>query len=248
MLLLLSVLLAGRFCLSSAGVPERVAQQNTQVTLPCPHKVGNVQWSRFINGAKVVIVRIEDGKEKIPDKHYGSLADNSLVIRDVRLSDSTMYFCNDSRIYLQVTTDPNVVTQRNDGLNEGAAAEDPQNHRSSGSWKLAAGAVVGAALVTLVVFLLRFCPKNREETNSNVNETVTDVIYEEIEAGEEQPRRDSDVESPYYWTSISETLSTSTPTNHNLYSSVNKLKTGGHSEEAVYYLAQNPAQTGSVSL
>lgn len=225
-----------------------MAQQNTQVTLPCPHKVGNVQWSRFINGDKVVIVRIEDGMERILDKHYGSLADNSLVIRDVRLSDSTMYFCNDSRIYLQVTTDPNMVTQGNDGLKDGAAAGDPQNQQSSGSWKLAAGAVVGAALVTLVVFLLRFCPKNREETNSNVNETVTDVIYEEIEAGEEQLRRDSDVESPYYWTSISEAASTSTPANHNLYSSVNKLKPGGPSQEAVYYLAQNPAQTGSVSL
>lgn len=95
-------------------------------------------------------------------------------------------------------------------------------------------------MVLLGVLMFKFCSKKRRETNvAEDRTTAAEVIYEEIVDGEEQPRRESDVESPYYLAGSSETPLT----NNNLYSTVNKSKRS--SEECVYYLAQNPPQTGS---
>ncbi|XP_041790066.1 uncharacterized protein LOC121604573 [Chelmon rostratus] len=258
MSLYLYFVLVACFCHSFTDTPKKTFLQNTMAILPCPHREGDVIWSRYINGEKVILVSIESGIEKIPDKHYGSLADNSLLIHNVKPSDSAMYLCNGAQIYLEVTTDPNMVdhnagnvpvTERKDesafGLGPAAAGDaDTESQQSSDSWKVPVGVVMGAALALLAVLSLRFCSKKRRETNTSLDKTVAESIYEEIEAGVEQPRRESDVESPYYCTSI--TPCSSTPPNNNLYSAVNKLKTKGpSSEECVYYLAQNPPQTVS---
>ncbi|CAK6983361.1 Hypothetical predicted protein, partial [Scomber scombrus] len=242
---------------------SKTVLKGTVAQLPCPPPhlpQGDVTWSRYMGGQKVILVTIQNGQERIPDKHYGSLADGSLVITNVKINDSMMYLCNGKQIYLQVTTDPNMlvpsarpedgnvaVTPVNDrpdfGLGPGqdgeAAAEDQQ---SSDFWKVAVGAVIGAALVILTALMLRFYLKKRTERNTNNNKPVTEVIYEEIETM--PPRMDSDVECPYYWASISETPSTSTPPPaDNLYSTVNKLRTKECSnQEYVYALAQNPLQ------
>ncbi|XP_038590407.1 uncharacterized protein LOC119914931 [Micropterus salmoides] len=266
MWLYLCFLLVGCFCHRFADIPVTTVLQNTVAVLPCPHKKGNVEWSRYIGGERVILVTIENGEEKKTNKCYGSQADNSLLITNVQSTDSAMYMCNKSQIYLKVTTDPNMVgpnagnapvTPRNDGLGFGsvpglrgeAAAEeaDTEKQRSSDLWKVPVGVLVGAASVLLVFFTLRFCSKKKAGTNSNMVETVTEVIYEEIKDGEEQPRTESDVESPYYWASITETPSSLSPPNYNQYSTINKLKTGGRSyEECVYYFAQNPPQTGNI--
>ncbi|XP_078128872.1 uncharacterized protein LOC144532150 [Sander vitreus] len=263
-MLLYLLLLAGCFSRSSTDTPTFNVLQNTMATLPCPHK-GDVTWSRYIHGSRVILVTIKNGKEKMSDKRYGSLADNSLVIRNVTSFDTTLYLCNQTQVYLNVTTPPNtgapragsvIVTQRNDGLGFGIEP-DAENQQPSDFWKVAVGVAVGAAVGAVMVLLgiltLRFCFKNRTERSTrdnNLDKSVTgEAIYEEIEASEEQPRgRDSYFESPYYWTSISEPASTSTPPSNNLYSAVNKPTAKGRSGgECVYSLAQNPLQTGGVS-
>lgn len=219
--------------------PKVTVLQNKTAKLPCSHTKGDVSWSRLRNGERVILVSSKNGREIITDKRFGYQADNSLVILKVKPSDSGMYFCNRSKIYLEVTTDPSVVTPatpRNSGL-----GLDTENQQSSDFWKVPAGVIVGAALTLLSILTLRLCSKKSRETNTDVDKPGAEVIYEEIEAGEEQ----ADVESPYW---VSETLSASTPPNNNLYSTVNKLKTTGRSSEVcVYYLAQNPPQTGNVS-
>ncbi|XP_028423242.1 uncharacterized protein LOC114547910 [Perca flavescens] len=262
-MLLYLLLLAGCVSRSSTDPPTFNVLQNTMATLPCPHKKGDVIWSRYRHGDLVILVTITNGEEKTSDKRYSSLADNSLVIRNVTSFDSTLYFCNKTQVYLNVTTPLNTVapsagnvpvTQRNNGLGFGIEP-DTENQQPSDFWKVAVGVVVGvvvgAVLVLFVILTLRFCFKNRAERstrNNNLDQTVTgEAIYEDIEANEEQPRgRNSYFENPYYWTSISEPASTSTPPSNNLNSAVNKPTAKGRSgEECVYSLAQNPLQTGS---
>ncbi|XP_032364990.1 uncharacterized protein LOC116679452 [Etheostoma spectabile] len=244
------LLLAGCFSCSSTDIPTVKVQQNTVATLPCPHKKGDVTWSRFRHGNPVILVTIKNGEETISDKRYGSLADNSLVITNVRSSDTATYFCNKTRVYLDVVTSPNggtpsagnvPVTQRNSGPGS------TENQQPSGVWKMAVGVVVGAVSVLLAIFTLRFFLKKRSERstrNDNSDKTGTnEPIYEEIEANEGE---DSYFESPYYRTSISEPPSASTIPSNNLYSAVTKPTAKGCSgETGVYSLAQHPLQTGS---
>ncbi|XP_034721702.1 uncharacterized protein LOC117940569 isoform X2 [Etheostoma cragini] len=76
--LLFLLLLAGSFCVSLNDIPTVKVQQNTVATLPCPHKKGDVTWSRYRHGNPLILVTIKNGEEKRSDKRYGSLADNSL--------------------------------------------------------------------------------------------------------------------------------------------------------------------------
>ncbi|XP_029284588.1 uncharacterized protein LOC115006461 [Cottoperca gobio] len=252
------VLVAGSFCLSSADIHQETVLQNTVATLPCPHKKGDVIWSRYLSGDRATLVTIKNGLEKKKDRRYGSLADNSLVITNVTSFDTTTYFCNDFRVYLEVTSDPSPVipkagnvpvTPRTDGPGQKGITTEAENHQPD-SWKVPVGVVVVAAMLLFVTLILRFCSKNREERNPKMDKTAPEVIYAEIEDVEEQPGRESYFESPYYWTRISETPSTSTPPSNTLYSTalystVNKRPAGGHSrEECVYSLAQNPESKG----
>ncbi|KAM7394786.1 hypothetical protein PAMP_021569 [Pampus punctatissimus] len=261
MLLYLYLLLAGCLCHSFPAPPVKVVLQNTEATLPCPHPEGDVTWSRYINGEKVTLVKVKNDHKSSMNERYRSLANYSLLIVNVKDTDSSMYDCNGKKIYLDVTTDPNMVvpnaeleggnipvTQINDRLGgflgpgqKGKAAASDAEQQSSDIWKVPVGAVIGAALMLLAILTLRFCSKKRTGRNINVEKTVNEVIYEEIENDNMQQRRESDVECPYYWTSITEIPDTSTPPTDNLYATVNKLKTKGHGDEqCVYSLAQNP--------
>lgn len=205
--------------------------------LPCPWTHTDVSWKQYRNGKLITLASIKNGEDIIHDKHFGVLADNSLVIMKVFLSDTGMYLCNSSRIYLNVTTDLESVgstlgpTQKN-------ADDESGDQMSPDIWKTAAGvAVLLLALLFIVTLIL--CLKRRGQRNQNP--TVAEVIYEEVKHVEEEPW----LENPYAY--ISETADTSTPTVSNLYSKVNKRKTGGSSgEECVYSLAQTSPQTGSL--
>lgn len=221
-------------------VPKVTVLQNTMAKLPCPHTKRDASWSRLQNSEHVILVSTENGRERRTDKRFSCQADNSLVILNVKPSDSRMYFCNQIQIYLEVTTDPSVVTPATPrlgldlGPGQNGVTADKENQQSSDFWKVPAGVVVGAALTLLSILTLRLCLKKSRETNTDVDKPATEGIYEEIEEREEQ----ADVESPYW---ISEMPSASAPPYNNLYSTVNKLKTKGHSsEECVYYLAQTP--------
>eukprot|EP00064_Thunnus_orientalis_P023653 superscaffoldBa00009163_g23905 len=164
--------------------------KNTMATLPCPHPEGDVTWSRYINGKKVTLVTIKNGREIITDKRYGSLADHSLVITNVKSYDSAMYHCNHKEIYLHVITDPNMVvpnaqpeggnvpvTPINDIQGFGLAPDQrgkAADTESSDIWKVPVGAVIGAALMLLAMLTLRFCTKKRAERSTNLDKTVTE--------------------------------------------------------------------------
>ncbi|XP_060918899.1 uncharacterized protein LOC132993215 [Labrus mixtus] len=254
---LLFCLLAGCSSYCCADVKEVFASQRETVTLPCPVKSGDVTWKHLTGSHEgKTLVTIQNGEEKITNKNkYGSLADNSLVIKKVEASDYRMYFCNKHQVYLQETADPNTLPDagnepKNQGLDfhlepgqKGVPAGDEaaSGDESSDLWKVPVGVLIGAALVLFAVFTLRFCSRRKTETHSNVDKTM-EVIYEEIEGVGEQSVRESDVESPYYSSCIRETPNTTTTwTNDHLYSSVNKLRSNGDGRhECVYNLAQDP--------
>lgn len=211
--------------------------QNQMVKLPCSHTEGDVSWSRFLNGNKIILVSLENGREVIKNSRFGSEAKNVLVILDVRLSDSGMYFCNQSKIYLEVITDPSVVTPvaaTTGGPGVGAGGQE--NQQASDLWKVPVGVAVGAALTLLSVFTWRLCSKTGGGTNASEAQAPAEAIYEEVES----VARQSNNESPYSW--ISMTPCRRTPPNKKLYGTANKTKTKGvGGDDCVYYLTQNPS-------
>ncbi|XP_056228714.1 uncharacterized protein LOC130166896 isoform X1 [Seriola aureovittata] len=237
----------GLLCMRTIDVPAKTVQQNTDATLPCPHATGSgdVTWWRVRHGEKVVLVTIKNGHKESCEERYDSPGDNSLVIRSVQVSDESMYFCNNKPIYLNVTSEPNMVaptqgevpvTHRDNAVGPGGSGtEDQPSHL----WMIPVGSVIGGALVLVAVVTLRRCSERRR---SGPDTPVTEGIYEEIEDGSLQP----DVESPYYWSTVIATTDpptptpTPTPTNTALYSTVTKSNREGRGEEGVYSLAQNP--------
>ncbi|XP_018540374.1 uncharacterized protein LOC108888735 isoform X4 [Lates calcarifer] len=248
-MLYLCLLFAGCLHHSFSEPPKQTVLLNSVATLPCPHATGDVTWSRFNkSGKEVTLISIKNGQENRPDKRFGSLANGSLVITKVQYSDTSMYLCNKKHtVYLEVvnstaqTGGKVPVTPGNVGPGRGLEP-DTENQQPSDSWKIPVGVVIGVTLVLSAILTLRFCSGKRSETNTSVENTAVEGIYEEIEDG------NIDVESPYYWSTITETPNTSTSPSTNLYSTVNKVKTKGVCrEEGVYSLAQNPLQTGNIS-
>ncbi|XP_047193801.1 uncharacterized protein LOC124851149 isoform X2 [Hippoglossus stenolepis] len=238
MLFFLCLLFTGGICRNVADARIVTVLQNSVATLPCPHTAGDVSWSRLRNGDHVILVTITSGSEDRRDKRCGSLADNSLVISNVQCSDSAWYFCNRKQtVYLNVTTDPKdqAVTPGNDGLGfvlePDHSGTDSENTQSD-LWKIPVGAVIGAALV-LLVLTVRLCSGRTADRNRDQPEA--EGIYEEI--------RPPDVETVYNWSSVTE----ATASNRNVYSAVNKLKVKGHctDTDCVYSFVQNPPQAGN---
>lgn len=156
--------------------------------LPCPHKSGDVFWSRLRNSKSIILVSFSNGEVRKFEKGFNWQADNSLVIIKAKPNDSAMYFCNQSKICLRVTSDPSTVTSASPSsnglcLDPGPVQTDVQ--LSSEPWKVLAGVVAGAALALLSVITLRVCWRKRSVENG-----AAEVVYEEPWAG-------CDVESAY---------------------------------------------------
>ncbi|KAM8878158.1 uncharacterized protein AB9W97_014136 [Spinachia spinachia] len=224
MLLPLVLVLTGGFCSSGGGAPPWTVLQGTEATLPCPDGAGDVTWSRFINGRKVVLVTVANGVEKTEDKRYGSRAKTSLVITNVTPFDTAMHFCNDKKVYLRVTEDPDEVgpeggTPTSAGPGLKATAGDAENRPPPRRWRGPVGMVAAAALVMLGVLTVNFCIQNRTARTTELHKT--EVIYEEIHVGAE-----SYFDSPHH-------VAKEPPSR-------------GHGwQEAVYSLAQRPLNAGS---
>nr|XP_019967278.1 PREDICTED: uncharacterized protein LOC109646025 [Paralichthys olivaceus] len=233
MLFVLCLLFTGGNCPNVPDVRKTMVQLNSVATLPCPHAAGDVSWTRLINGDHVILVTITNGQEDRRDKRCGSLVDKSLVIFNVRSSDSAWYFCNRRpTAYLEVTTDLTVTPGHDrpgfvlETDHSGTDSED----RQSDLWKILVGVVIGAALV-LLVFTLRLCLGRRADRNRDTPEA--EVIYEDI--------RPPDGDTPYNWSSVTEA------SNWTVSSTVNELKVKGRctDTECVYSFVQNPPQTGN---
>lgn len=212
--------------------PVVTVLQDTMAKLPCPQRHTSVSWTRYINGERITLASIKNGEDVIPDKRFALEADNTLVIMKALVSDSGMFMCGSSKIYLNVTTDPKSV-----GSTLGSDGEDADkgsgDYASPDIWKAAAGVAVGAAVTLLSVVALILCLKRRGQKDQKR------TVAEEVKHVEEEP-----LENPYV--SISEAADASTATVCVLYSKVNKQRAGGSSgEEFVYSLAQTSPQTGS---
>ncbi|KAL6111066.1 uncharacterized protein ACO6RY_20026 [Pungitius sinensis] len=226
MLLPLCFVLAGGFCSSFADPPQQTVLQGTEATLLCPDEKPDVTWKRLINGKKVDLLTVKNGKKWTEDQRYGYRAPTSLVIRNVTSWDSTMYWCNGKMVYLNVAErvgpdaghEGRTPAPGGPGPRGSAVRSPPRRGRGP------VGMVVGAALVVLGVLTLNFCSRNRTEKSTELHEA--EAIYEEIDVGVE-----SYFESPHHVTRVGEMA--------------NELLTGGHGgQECVYSLAQNPLSTG----
>lgn len=216
---------------------QKQVAQGSLVTLHCPHARGDVTWSRYIDGKRVTILTTKNDHEHRTNKRFGSLANYSLFIMNVESSDTTMYLCNGvPTVYLNVTQKGNIPVTPVDGgrrfdFEEGEEGTDAEDKPSSDIWKVPVGVVIGAALV-LLAFTLRFC-SNRSKRNRHQETTVKERIYEEIQHGNMQLRRNPEVGGP------TETQSSPTPAENVLYDTVNMLKPNvNRSDECVYSLIQ----------
>lgn len=257
--------------------PSQTVLENQTATLTCPDAAGSdVTWSRFYgDGNKADLLLIKDGYEVrpslIPHRRFGSLADmKSLTITRVKESDSGIYLCNMKRIYLKVVTDPRllIATRPPDtgvlitsitgsGPNQKASPSSgykmgTEEPRYTDYWKVLVGVVIGSALVVTAISTKRYCSK-RAVRDTNSDKPMTEVIYEEIRDRGVQPRRESDVETPYLLANAPgmQDAPRPGPPNDNLYASVNKPQTKrlDHNlhmkENCVYFLAQDQEVAGN---
>ncbi|XP_042291817.1 basement membrane-specific heparan sulfate proteoglycan core protein-like isoform X6 [Thunnus maccoyii] len=100
-------------CNVTAEIIHQIVKEEQQVSLHCSHSVeGKVTWSREINGNTVdILIADGDGEQRFNDSHkrYSSLADKSLHISRVALSDSGKYLCNNEAA-VELTVIPSGTT------------------------------------------------------------------------------------------------------------------------------------------
>ncbi|XP_042291849.1 uncharacterized protein LOC121913206 isoform X3 [Thunnus maccoyii] len=100
-------------CNVTAEIIHQIVEEEQQVSLRCSHSVeGKVTWSREINGNTVDIFIVDGEREQRfndPHKRYGSLADKSLHISRVAVSDSGKYLCNNEAA-VELTVIPSGTT------------------------------------------------------------------------------------------------------------------------------------------
>ncbi|XP_030268628.1 hemicentin-1-like [Sparus aurata] len=102
-------------CKVTAATKHEVVEEKQSVSLPCLHSVeGEVTWSRETNGHRVDILTVGGDVEKKhisdPDRRRSSLADKSLYIRSVTVSDSGTYLCNNAAA-VELTVIPSETTR-----------------------------------------------------------------------------------------------------------------------------------------
>ncbi|XP_029994682.1 uncharacterized protein LOC115422465 [Sphaeramia orbicularis] len=248
MLLWFWILMSGSLggCLSAQ--PVVVVNLNAMAMLPCPHTNGNVMWTRYdTNGKLVPVIPIKNEAETKTgprDERYRVLSNGSLLILNVKRSDSRMYLCNSKRVYLNVTegngptNPPRTHDLDQDPLESDRNRDDVQIPQKSDSWKIPVGVIVGVMLALLGIAAFRFCSRGRM---SPPNKTTAEVVYEEIKDGGTGTMMEPDVESPYSWVNMD-----STAHGEHLYSVVSKTK-DRHNNQSVYSLAQNPLQPLNIS-
>ncbi|KAL7381834.1 hypothetical protein ABVT39_012113 [Epinephelus coioides] len=100
-------------CNVTAEILHEIVEEKTSAILRCPHSVeGNVIWSRESHGNKTDILTVNRGGDlkhiHDPGKLYSSLADKSLDIRRVTISDSGRYLCNNEPA-VELTVIPSVT-------------------------------------------------------------------------------------------------------------------------------------------
>ncbi|KAM7384872.1 hypothetical protein PAMA_011976 [Pampus argenteus] len=94
-------------CNVTAEIIHQIVEEKNNVALRCPDSVKDtVKWTRETNGRKVDL--LTDGRDKTTkhindgNKRYAVLADKSLTIIKVNVSDSGKYLCNEAAVILTV--------------------------------------------------------------------------------------------------------------------------------------------------
>ncbi|XP_067467926.1 uncharacterized protein [Thunnus thynnus] len=100
-------------CNVTAEIIHQIVKEEQQVSLRCSHSVeGKVTWSREINGNTVDIFIVDGDRDQRlndPHKRYRSLADKSLHISRVAISDSGKYLYNNEAA-VELTVIPSGTT------------------------------------------------------------------------------------------------------------------------------------------
>ncbi|XP_042291833.1 basement membrane-specific heparan sulfate proteoglycan core protein-like [Thunnus maccoyii] len=100
-------------CNVTAEIIHQIVKEEQDVSLRCSHSVeGKVTWSREINGNTVDILIADGDRDQRfndPHKRYRSLADKSLHIFTVAVSDSGKYLCNNEAA-VELTVIPSGTT------------------------------------------------------------------------------------------------------------------------------------------
>lgn len=165
--------------------------QHSAATLLCPHARGNVSWSRYVNGNRVPLLSIINGKENRADPRYSSRANTALVISRVEASDTSLYLCNGEKtVYLEVSTDRSVAAAQPEETTATQRKNGPKPEELPGSsWRVPVrGVAAGASLVmVVVVFAVMFCSARRKPSR----DATSEAIYEEISMEPERPHSGS---------------------------------------------------------
>ncbi|XP_030266048.1 hemicentin-1-like [Sparus aurata] len=125
-------------CKVTAAIKHEVVQEKQSVTLPCPHSVeSEVTWSTETNGHRVDILTTDGDRDKkhIPDpgRRYSSLADKSLYIRSVTVSDSGTYLCNNAAA-VELTVIPSGTIMRNATEKTNVTLNCPHGGSDASTW------------------------------------------------------------------------------------------------------------------
>ncbi|KAM7373690.1 hypothetical protein PAMP_008524 [Pampus punctatissimus] len=94
-------------CNVTAEIIHQIVEEKNNVAVRCPVSVKDkAKWTRETDGSKVDIITV-DGEKNIKhindtNKRYNWLADNSLFILRLNVSDSGKYLCNNEAVILTV--------------------------------------------------------------------------------------------------------------------------------------------------
>ncbi|KAI5618767.1 hypothetical protein C0J50_21690 [Silurus asotus] len=98
---LVQFLLLG-LCLINAQAAESEQRilEGTNVTIPCENE-GEVTWSKLADRKREIILKVPPGETPVqpkPDPRYSVLSNLTLIIKDVSVSDSGVYYCNSTAV------------------------------------------------------------------------------------------------------------------------------------------------------
>lgn len=85
-------------CLCFTAIYNQTITEGSEIIVRCENE-GRVTWSKRVDGKRTIILTAQDGHDPAPNtsdpgNRYSVLANLSLIIKEVSVSDSGVYYCN----------------------------------------------------------------------------------------------------------------------------------------------------------